>query len=66
MRLIDGEQLPAPTQRNQASNLESMLPLLLFGGLIFGGILRSMFGEFLVVRSRAVRLVLSLGYWVAV
>lgn len=46
MRLIDGEQLPAPTQRNQASNLESMLPLLLFGGLIFGGILRSMFGEF--------------------
>jgi uncharacterized protein len=46
MRLIEGEQLPAPTQQNQDSNLESMLPLLLFGGLIFGGILRSIFGEF--------------------
>lgn len=46
MRLIDGEQLPAPSARNQVDNVESMLPLLLFGVLIFGGILRSIFGEF--------------------
>lgn len=46
MRLIDGEQLAAPEASNQTQNIEGMLPLLLFGGLIFGGILRSIFGEF--------------------
>ena len=46
MRLIDGEQLAAPEASNQTQTIEGMLPLLLFGGLIFGGILRSIFGEF--------------------
>lgn len=45
MRLIDGEQLAAPEASNQTQNIEGILPLLLFGGLIFGGILRSIFGE---------------------
>lgn len=47
LKLIDGEQLSAPLEQNASTNLESMLPLLLIGGLVFGGILRSIFGEFL-------------------
>lgn len=47
IKLIDGEQLPAPAASNNGNSLENMLPLLLIGGLIFGGILRSIFGEFL-------------------
>lgn len=47
LKLIDGEQLSAPLEQNASTNLENMLPLLLIGGLVFGGILRSIFGEFL-------------------
>jgi len=47
LKLIDGEKLPAPLAQNASTNLENMLPLLLIGGLVFGGILRSIFGEFL-------------------
>ncbi len=45
--LVDGEQLPAPSNA-QASGmgLMDMLPILLFGGLISGLFLRSMFGTF--------------------
>ena len=49
-RLISGEGLPAPPQRqggSQEAGFSEMLPLLLFGGLILGGILRSIFGNFL-------------------
>jgi uncharacterized protein len=47
MRLISGEQLPAPAQaQNKTGGISSMLPLLLIGGLVLGGILRSIFGSF--------------------
>ena len=47
--LIGDEALPAQPQRQAAGNggWEGMLPLLLFGGLIVGGILRAVFGSFL-------------------
>ena len=47
--LISGEQLPAPAQSSSASEgkIEHMLPLLLFGGLIAGGLFRAIFGRFL-------------------
>lgn len=45
--LIDGEPLPAPTkQAVNADQLEGMMPLLLFGGLISGMMLRGVFGTF--------------------
>lgn len=44
-RLIAGEALPEPGARN-AGQWEGMLPLLLFGGLVVGGILRAIFGNF--------------------
>ncbi len=45
--LINGEQLPAPSvPKASGQNFESMLPVLLFGGLILGGLLRAMFGNF--------------------
>jgi uncharacterized protein len=45
--LVSGEQLPAPEKQVfSGKSFEGMLPLLLFGGLIFGGILRAMFGNF--------------------
>lgn len=45
--LISGEQLPAPN-KSAAGNggFENILPILLFGGLILGGILRAIFGNF--------------------
>lgn len=46
MGLIEGEQLPAPTPSAKGNGFESVLPLLLFGGLICGGILRAIFGNF--------------------
>jgi uncharacterized protein len=47
MRLISGEQLPAPAQaQNTAGGISGMLPLLLIGGLVLGGILRGIFGSF--------------------
>ena len=46
--LVNGEALPAPTQQTMSfSQWENMLPLLLFGGLIVGAILRGIFGNFL-------------------
>lgn len=46
--LVSGEQLPPPpaSQAFNGQSFESMLPILLFGGLILGGILRAMFGNF--------------------
>ena len=48
MRLIDGEQLPAPAQSSKGNGggISGMLPILLIGGLVLGGILRGMFGSF--------------------
>ena len=48
--LINGEALPAPSAQRQASSNNSwtgMLPFLLFGALIVGGLLRAMLGSFL-------------------
>ena len=45
--LVDGEALPAPSKpKLSGSGIENMLPLLLFGGLISGMMLRGMFGTF--------------------
>lgn len=45
--LVDGEPLPAPANTaNNDSNLENLLPILLFGGLVSGLFLRSVFGTF--------------------
>jgi uncharacterized protein len=45
--LISGEQLPAPNKQVAGNNgFENILPILLFGGLILGGILRTIFGNF--------------------
>ncbi|MBC7756272.1 MAG: YgcG family protein [Bdellovibrio sp.] len=47
MGLVNGEALPAPTQTAMGGNgIGSLLPLLLFGGLISGMMLRGMFGTF--------------------
>lgn len=47
MALISGENLPAPEPRAQTASIESLLPVLLIGGFVLGGILRSIFGSFL-------------------
>ena len=46
--LVDGEPLPAPTASSENNNgkLENLLPILLFGGLVSGLFLRSIFGTF--------------------
>ncbi len=45
--LISGEQLPAPNKQAAGNDsFDNMLPLLLFGGLVLGGILRAIFGNF--------------------
>lgn len=46
--LVSGEQLPPPpaSLAFNGKSFESMLPILLFSGLILGGILRAMFGNF--------------------
>lgn len=45
--LIEGEPLPAPSKPKIKSNqLGDLLPMLLFGGLISGMLLRSLFGTF--------------------
>lgn len=45
--LISGEQLPAPNKQAAGNGgFENILPILLFGGLILGGILRAIFGNF--------------------
>lgn len=47
MRLIDGEALPPPDRswQSRGDSLAGLLPLLFFGALIGGGILRSIFGR---------------------
>ena len=46
--LIEGEPLPEPKKVNlNSSHLEGLLPLLLFGGMISGMMLRSVFGTFM-------------------
>jgi uncharacterized protein len=45
-RLIEGEPLPEPQVQRQ-TQWEGALPLLLFGGLVLGAILRAMLGNFL-------------------
>ncbi len=46
--LVSGEQLPAPVSSGSgAISLGNLLPVLFFGSLILGGILRAMFGDFL-------------------
>lgn len=45
--LVNGEPLPAPSEKNfSSSQLGEMLPLLLFGGMVLGIFLRGMFGTF--------------------
>ena len=45
--LVDGEALPAPSNpKLRGGGIENMLPLLLFGGLISGMMLRGVFGTF--------------------
>ncbi len=44
---VSGEQLPAlESTALSGKNFDNMLPILLFGGLILGGMLRAMFGNF--------------------
>ncbi|MDP2247019.1 MAG: YgcG family protein [Nitrosomonadales bacterium] len=45
--LIAGEALPEPAKTANNSPIEGMLPLLLFGAIAVGGILRAIFGHFL-------------------
>lgn len=45
-KLIEGEVLPAPEPAQNGAGFEQWLPMLLFGGLVSGLILRSMFGTF--------------------
>ncbi|CAG0949963.1 hypothetical protein MTYP_00134 [Methylophilaceae bacterium] len=45
--LIAGESLPEPAPASTTTAFEDMLPLLLFGGMALGGILRAIFGHFL-------------------
>ncbi len=45
--LVDGEALPAPSSAaSRGRAIENLLPILLFGGLISGLFLRSIFGTF--------------------
>ena len=45
--LVNGEALPAPSSRaSRGMDIGNLLPMLLFGGLISGLFLRSMFGTF--------------------
>jgi len=47
MRLIDGEQLPAPdrTWQNQRAQNRNLVPLAFFGIFVFSSLLRTMFGR---------------------
>lgn len=44
---ISGEPLPAPKTQAGESDWGDMLPVLLFGGILVGGLLRAIFGNFL-------------------
>jgi uncharacterized protein len=48
LRVVDGEPLPAPAQRQQnsgLSDLDPFNPILIFGVLFAGGVFRAMFGR---------------------
>jgi uncharacterized protein len=46
IRLIDGEPLPPPRERDREwSGLEGLLPVLIIGGLVLGAALRAVFGR---------------------
>jgi uncharacterized protein len=46
VRLIDGEPLPAPSQRGREwSGIEDLLPVLVIGTLVLGAVLRGVFGR---------------------
>jgi uncharacterized protein len=48
IRLIDGEPLPPPRERDREwSGLEGLLPVLIIGGLVLGAALRAVFGRLL-------------------
>jgi uncharacterized protein len=47
MLLISGEYLPAPEPQQQNISMKELSPLLIIGGFVLGGILRSIFGSFL-------------------
>ncbi|MEH2510912.1 uncharacterized protein V1291_002266 [Nitrobacteraceae bacterium AZCC 1564] len=51
VRVVDGEPLPAPTPRSNSSasfdNLGELLPVLIIGALVVGGILRAILGRLL-------------------
>lgn len=47
MGLIEGEKLPPPPPKAKHKNFDNIFPLLIFGGLISGLFLRSIFGTFL-------------------
>lgn len=44
--LIAGEPLPEPAKATKSTPVEGILPLLLFGAIAVGGILRAIFGRF--------------------
>ena len=50
IRVIEGEPLPAPTNRNtnvnNAKGLEQLFPIVLIAAFVVGGILRTLFGRF--------------------
>lgn len=46
--LIEGEALPPPSKRPRgATGFGDLLPLVIFGGMVFGGIFRALFGNVL-------------------
>lgn len=48
IRLVDGEPLPPPREKNVSwSSFQDLLPLLLFGVVIVGGFFRMLFGHLL-------------------
>jgi uncharacterized protein len=47
VRLIEGESLPQPSKKKiNGARIDNILPLLLFGGMISGMMLRGVFGSF--------------------
>ncbi|HQN65459.1 MAG TPA: YgcG family protein [Methylophilus sp.] len=45
-KLIEGEALPIPEPQKENISIDQLLPMLLFGGLVSGLVLRGMFGTF--------------------
>ena len=61
-RLVDGEPLPPPHAKNVSlSSLDQFLPLLLFGVVIVGGFLRTVFGH--LFGAGIASAVIGVGLW---